>query len=110
MIVDFNTLQGDWQSVKPTYKFYIFFLINYRCDQYRWVTKGVYTINYNQQCLKKRSNAIDNANQCARVGQLDFRRWEYWGFNSFFVFNYTGDHAAYKLFSHRSSILQQNLS
>ena len=36
------------------------FIIMFRCDQYRWVTKGVYTVRSGGYEFKKRSNAVDN--------------------------------------------------
>ena len=76
----------------------------YRCDQYRWVSKGVYTINCKNAVLKKRSNHIDNKNSGKKQGDSRFRRWEYWGYNS--ALHYTGDHSVYESFSHCSSEAQ----
>ena len=36
---------------------YSFFV--YRCDQYRWVSKGVYSVKSSNHDFKKRSNWID---------------------------------------------------
>ena len=67
----------------------------------------MYTVNCDQCTFKKRSNAIDDSSLPAGQGDMQFRRWEYWGFGSLFVLHYTGDHTAYNSFSHRSSKDQQ---
>ena len=36
------------------------FIIMFRCDQYRWVTKGVYTVRSGGYEFKTWSNAVDN--------------------------------------------------
>lgn len=56
--------------------------IGYRCDQYRWVSKGVYTIKCGTTVLNKRSNIIDLEDLPPRQGDSQFRRWEYWGYGS----------------------------
>ena len=73
------------------------------CDQYRWVTKGVYSLKTEQYVLKKRSNAVDSANLPAEKGDMGFRRYEYWGFRSLFALHYTGNRLVYSSFSHRSA-------
>lgn len=73
-----------------------------RCDQYRWVTKGVYTIKCFGQEIKKRSNAVDSEILSQKEGDDRFRRWEYWGYKCYFLLHYTGDHTVYKAFPHRS--------
>ena len=79
-----------------------------RCDQYRWVSKGVFLVNCEKGfTLKKRSNLIDLPELNQREGDERFRRWEYWGtcnsFRGFFAMHYTGDHTIYKSFPHRSA-------
>ncbi|XP_065885871.1 uncharacterized protein [Dysidea avara] len=76
-----------------------------RCDEYRWVTKGVYTLKSNNFDfnIKKRSNWIDIESSEQDKGDPRFRRWEYWGFGSNFCIHYTGDQSIFKPFRHRSS-------
>ena len=45
----------------------------YGCDQYRWVTKGVYTIKCGVYEVKKRSNTIDSDQSPQGVGDMQFR-------------------------------------
>lgn len=71
----------------------------FRCDQYRWVTKGVYTIKTKEYTLKKRSNAVDSEMLPAEQGDARFHRWEYWGYRSLFAMHYTGDDSVYSLFA-----------
>ena len=79
------------------------FIIMFRCDQYRWVTKGVYTVRSGGYEFKKRSNAVDNISLKKNEGDSLFRRWEYWGVESYFILHYTGDHSIYTAFQHRSA-------
>lgn len=79
----------------------------YRCDQYRWVTKGVYAVKSEGCEFKKRSNAVDDISLKKGEGDDRFRRWEYWGIGSYFLLHYTGDHTVYTSFQHRSAITQK---
>ena len=45
---------------------------------------------------------IDLKNLPKGEGDPSFRRWEYWGYGSYFLLHYTGDHKVYESFSHRS--------
>ena len=36
-------------------------------------------------------------------GNPQFRRWEYWGFASYFCMHYTGDHSVFTPFCHRNA-------
>lgn len=75
-----------------------------RCDQYRWVHKGLYDVISSTVTLKKRSNVVDSK-QCSdrKQGNDQFHRWEYWGYKDFFMLHYTGDHTAYEPFEHRNA-------
>lgn len=80
-----------------------------RCDQYRWVHKGTYTLKHETQShkieIKKKSSAIDVENESK--GDDGFRRFEFWGVGSFYMIHYVGDHTIYKSFAHRNSTKQQ---
>lgn len=83
-----------------------------RCDQYRWVSKGAFTVKCIGNIeLKKRSNVIDAKDLGQRVGDTRFRRWEYWGncnsYSCFFTMHYTGDHSIYKPFPHRATTIKR---
>ena len=78
----------------------------YRCDQYQWISKGVYTctMKCDNLVLKKRSNVIDDPSCDTKgSGNTEFRRWEYWGFECYFVLHYTSDHTAFVPFQHRNA-------
>ena len=45
--------------------------------------------------MKKRSNAIDSEQSPQGGGDMQFRRWEYWGFSGLFILHYTGDHTVF---------------
>ena len=53
--------------------------------------------------IKKRSNAVDDASLVSRQGDSRFRRWEYWGYESYYILHYTGDHTIFTTFGHRNS-------
>ena len=53
--------------------------------------------------MKKRSNAIDSEQSPQGGGDMQFRRWEYWGFSGLFILHYTGDHTVFSGFTHRNS-------
>ena len=68
----------------------------------------MYTLKSDQYTLKKRSNAVDSASLPVGEGDMNFRRWEYWGFGSFFVLHYTGNHNVFSSFAHRTAKAQQS--
>uniref|UniRef100_A0A1X7V0E4 Uncharacterized protein n=1 Tax=Amphimedon queenslandica TaxID=400682 RepID=A0A1X7V0E4_AMPQE len=76
-----------------------------RCDQYRWVHKGTYTLKHETQShkleIKKKSSAIDVENETK--GDDGFRRFEFYGVGSFYMIHYVGDHTIYKGFAHLNS-------
>ena len=37
-----------------------------------------------------------------KEGDDRFRKWEYWGYKSYFILHYTDNHTVYKAFPHRS--------
>jgi hypothetical protein len=63
----------------------------------------VYTIKCGVYEVKKRSNAIDSEQTPQGGGDMQFRRWEYWGFSGLFILHYTGDHTVFSGFAHRNS-------
>lgn len=75
-----------------------------RCDQYRWVNKGVFNVKCSDgTTLSKRSNYIDSDDLPRAQGDNRFRRWEFWGYSSYFVLHYTGDHTIFSPFAHRGA-------
>ena len=54
--------------------------------------------------MKKRSNAVDSEQTPQGGGDMQFRRWEYWGFSGLFILHYTGDHTVFSGFAHRNPI------
>uniref|UniRef100_A0A1X7T231 SWIM-type domain-containing protein n=1 Tax=Amphimedon queenslandica TaxID=400682 RepID=A0A1X7T231_AMPQE len=80
----------------------------FRCDQYRWVNKGVFAVKCSNGLeLTKRSNYIDRADLPRNKGDERFRRWEFWGYKNLFVLHYTGDHSVFSPFAHRSAKLSE---
>ena len=74
-----------------------------RWDQYRWVHKGVYNVQLDDECvIKKRSNSVDGKFCNPKKGNDQFHQWEYWGFDDLFILHYTGDHTVNKHFEHRN--------
>ena len=75
-----------------------------RCDQYRWVHKGTYPIKHNSGVMmKKKSSTIDIPNDNAGRGDDRFRRYEYWGIESYLLIHYVRDCTVFEGFCHRSS-------
>ena len=59
--------------------------------------------------LKKRSNVLDDPSCDSKgCGNTAFRRWEYWGFECYFLLHYTGDHTVFVPFQHRNAKLHQS--
>uniref|UniRef100_A0A1X7VBC5 Uncharacterized protein n=1 Tax=Amphimedon queenslandica TaxID=400682 RepID=A0A1X7VBC5_AMPQE len=73
----------------------------FRCDQYRWVNKGVIDAKCSDgTTLKKRSNYIDREGLPRNKGDDPFRRWEFWGYGSSFILHYTGKDSIFNPFAH----------
>lgn len=62
----------------------------------------MYTIKCFDQDIKKQSNATDSETLSQKEGDDRFRRWKHWGYKSYFILHYTGDHTVCKAFPHRS--------
>ena len=69
----------------------------------------MYPLKGNSFELKKRSNVLDDKS-CSKKGEGNdkFRRWEYWGFECYFLMHYTGDYTVFVPFAHRGAKNQKN--
>ena len=79
----------------------IMLILTFRCDQYRWVHKGTYSIKLKSYEIKKKNSMIDVVD--GRKGDERFRRHEYWGLGPYYILHYMGDSSIFKSFRHRNS-------